>query len=81
MSNNDNLERVVLNGFAEIKELLSDVKKDVAKVKEETREAKGMAEKNAEDGKKRDERLAVLEAEFLKLKSSDQDTRRRNGRR
>ena len=81
MDGKDNLENVVRKGFNEIKGLLTNVKGDVASIKKDIGEVKGMAEKNTVDGKKRDDRIAILEARIDKLETSDQDHRRRNGRR
>ena len=80
-NNNDSLENVVRSGFADVKKLLSDMKGELATVKQDVRDTKVVAEKNTVDGRKRDERLDKLEAKVDKLITGDQDVRRRNGRR
>ena len=82
------LQKLLTEGFSQVKkdlaaqkEILTGLKGEIYSVRDETQEVKGMAEKNSREGKDREKRVAVLESQMKMLISSDQDRRRRNGRR
>ena len=82
------LQKLLTEGFSQVKkdlaaqkEILTGLKGEIDSVRDETQEVKGMAEKNSREGKDREKRVAVLESQMKMLISSDQDRRRRNGRR
>ena len=61
--------------------ILENLKDDMKNVKEEMRDVKKKVKSHSVKGNKQEKKIAALEAQVQELITSDQDHRRRNGRR
>ena len=81
MSGQDKLEKLLTEGFKDLKEDMKDIKADMKEVKEEINGVRTTANQNKKKIEDQAEQLADFEDQMKSLIASDQDLRRRAGRR
>ena len=77
----DNLEKLIREGFAETKRDISGLKEDLNGMKKEIDDVKETASNNTANIENQATELAEVRDQMKDLISSDQDLRRRAGRR
>ena len=88
MCSNEDLRNLLVEGFDKVdqklkthEDLLTEMKSDIKNTKEEMKEVKKNVEKNSSTAENNEKKIADLESQIQKMIQSDQDHRRRNGRR
>ena len=88
MCSNEDLRKLLVEGFDKVdkklkthEDLLTEMKSDIKNTKEEMKEVKNNVEKNSSKADNNVKKIAALESQIQELIKSDQDHRRRNGRR
>ena len=77
----DNLEKLIREGFADTKSDIGGLKEDLKGMKKEIDDVKETASKNTANIENQAAELAEVRDQMKDLISSDQDLRRRAGRR
>ena len=77
----DNLEKLIREGFVETKRDIGDLKEDLKGMKKEIDDVKETARNNTANIENQAAELAEVRDQMKDLISSDQDLRRRAGRR
>ena len=81
MSGQDKLEKLLTDGFKDLKQDMKDIKADMKEVKEEINGVRTTANQNKKEIKDQAVQLADVQDQIKSLIASDQDHRRRAGRR
>ena len=81
MTSEGKLEGLITAGFAEMRKGIEDLKNEMGSVKEEVKEVKKTAAENTRKIGKQSSDITALQDQMRDMISSDQDHRRRAGRR
>ena len=81
MTSEGKLEELITAGFAEMRKGIKDLKDEMTSVKEEVKEVKKTAAENTRKIGNQSTEITALQDQMRDMISSDQDHRRRAGRR
>ena len=81
MTSEGKLEELITAGFAQMRKGIEDLKNEMGSVKEEVKEVKKTAAENTRKIGKQSSDITALQDQMRDMISSDQDHRRRAGRR
>ena len=81
MTSEGKLEELLTAGFAEMRKGIKDLKDEMTSVKEEVKEVKKTAAENTRKIGNQSSEITALQDQMRDMISSDQDHRRRAGRR
>ena len=81
MTSEGKLEELITAGFAEMRKGIEDLKNEMGSVKEEVKEVKKTAAENTRKIGNQSSEISALQDQMKDMISSDQDHRRRAGRR
>ena len=81
MASEGKLEELITAGFAEMRKGIKDLKDEMTSVKEEVKEVKKTAAENTRKIGNQSSEITALQDQMRDMISSDQDHRRRAGRR